>query len=58
MLLVGKAGGKLTGDVHQNYPGDNLSKALFTTAKIMGSDIGELGLDAGNVNETLSGLTA
>jgi len=56
VLLAGKAGGKLKGDVHNNYPGDNLSKALFTVAKIMGSNITELGLDNGKVNSTLGNV--
>ena len=42
--------------MHSNYPGDNLSKALFTVAKIMGSPITELGLDNGKVNATLGGI--
>ena len=33
VLLAGKAGGKLRGDEHHNYPSDNLSKVLFTVAK-------------------------
>lgn len=56
VLLAGKAGGKLKGDMHNNYPADNLSKALFTVAKIMGSPITELGTDNGKVNATLSGI--
>jgi hypothetical protein len=58
VLLVGKAGGKLQGDMHNNYPADNLSKVLFTIAKTMGSPITEIGLDNGNVNATLSGIIA
>jgi hypothetical protein len=56
VLLVGKAGGKLKGDMHNNYPADNLSKALFTVAKVMGSNITELGADNGKVNATLGGI--
>ena len=37
VLLAGKAGGKLQGDGHYNFPGGNLSKALLTTAQLMGS---------------------
>ncbi len=58
VLLAGKAGGKLKGDLHANFPADNLSKALFTVAKVMGSPITELGTDNGKVNATLSGITA
>jgi hypothetical protein len=56
VLLAGKAGGKLKGDMHNNYPADNLSKALLTVAKLMGSPITELGADNGKVNATLSGI--
>jgi hypothetical protein len=42
--------------MHNNYPADNLSKALFTVAKLMGSPITELGSDNGKVNATLSGI--
>ena len=42
--------------MHSNFPGDNLSKALFTVAKIMGSPATEFGLDSGKVNATLSGI--
>ncbi|MDQ2642552.1 MAG: DUF1552 domain-containing protein [Myxococcota bacterium] len=56
VLLLGKAGGKLKGDAHHNYPGDNLSKALLTVAKLMGSSITEIGADNGKVNATLSGI--
>ena len=56
VLLAGKAGGKLKGDGHFNYPGDNLSKALFTVAKLMGSTASDYGLDAGKVTATLTGI--
>ena len=49
VLLAGKAGGKLKGDGHFNFPGDNLSKALFTAARLMGSTATDYGLDAGKV---------
>jgi len=56
VLLAGKAGGRLRGDEHHNFPSDNLSKALFTVAQAMGSTVTQLGLDAGQVNATLSGI--
>ncbi len=56
VLLAGKAGGKLKGDGHFNYPGDNLSKALFSAARLMGSTAADYGLDAGKVTGTLSGI--
>jgi hypothetical protein len=56
VLLVGKAGGKLTGDRHVNFPSENLSKALLTVARLMGSTKTEIGLDAGRVTAPLTGF--
>jgi hypothetical protein len=56
VLLLGKAGGRLRGDEHHNFQGENLSRALFTVAKIMGSTIPEIGLDAGRTNSILPGI--
>jgi hypothetical protein len=56
VLLVGKAGGRLRGDEHHNFAGENLSRALLTVARIMGSGIAELGLDAGRVDSVLPGI--
>ena len=56
VLLAGKAGGRLRGDEHLNFPGDNLSKALLTVAQIMGSTVTDFGLDAGKVTATLTGI--
>ncbi|WP_437825645.1 DUF1552 domain-containing protein [Sorangium sp. So ce1153] len=56
VLLAGKAGGRLRGDEHHNFPGDNLSKALLTVAQIMGSKATEIGLDAGRVTSPLAGI--
>ncbi|XXT14555.1 DUF1552 domain-containing protein [Sorangium sp. So ce429] len=56
VLLAGKAGGRLRGDEHHNFPGDNLSKALLTVAQIMGSKVTEIGLDAGRVTSPLAGI--
>jgi hypothetical protein len=56
VLFVGKAGGGLRGDEHHNFQGDNLSKALLTVAQVMGTNLTELGLDAGRVTEGLSGV--
>jgi hypothetical protein len=56
VLFVGKAGGRLRGDEHHNYPGENLSKALLTVAHAMGSTATELGVDAGRVTAPLSGI--
>ena len=56
VLLAGKAGGKLQGDGHFNFPGDNLSKALLTAAQIMGSTETTFGGGAGAVTSALSGI--
>jgi hypothetical protein len=56
VLLAGKAGGKLQGDTHLNFPGDNLSKVLLTTAQMMGSTATTLGGGAGAVTAPLSGV--
>ncbi|WP_437965668.1 DUF1552 domain-containing protein [Sorangium sp. So ce260] len=56
VLFAGKAGGRLRGDEHHNFPGDNLSKALLTVAQVMGSTATEIGLDAGRVTSPLAGV--
>jgi hypothetical protein len=56
VLLAGKAGGKLKGDGHFNYPADNLSKALFSAARLMGSTATSFGLDAGKVTSSLGDI--
>ena len=56
VLLAGKANGKLAGDQHANFPADNLSKALLTAARLVGSPKTDLGLDAGRVTAALSGF--
>ncbi|HVY29533.1 MAG TPA: DUF1552 domain-containing protein [Polyangiaceae bacterium] len=58
VLFIGKAGGRLVGDQHLNFPNDNLSKALLTAAQIMGSTKTEIGLDAGHVTSSLPGIQA
>jgi len=56
VLLAGKAGGKLAGDTHFNFPGDNLSKVLLTVAQLMGSTATKFGGGAGAVTAPLSGV--
>jgi hypothetical protein len=58
VILAGKAGGRLRGDEHHNFPSDNLSKVLLTIARMMGSTVSEIGLDAGRVNAPLAGIQA
>jgi hypothetical protein len=56
VLFAGKAGGRLRGDEHRNFQGENLSAALLTIAQIMGSNQTELGIDAGHVTAALAGI--
>ncbi len=56
VLLAGKAGGRLRGDEHHRFEGENLSRALLTVAQIMGSTRTEIGRDAGYTNSALPGL--
>lgn len=56
VLLAGKAGGRLRGDEHHRFPGENLSRALLTVAQLMGSTATELGIDAGHVTAALPGI--
>ena len=57
MLLAGKANGRLRGDEHHNYAGENLSRALLTVAQIMGSTKTQLGLDGGLATAALPGIS-
>jgi hypothetical protein len=56
VLFAGKAGGKLAGDEHHNFAGENLSRALLTAARIMGSTQTEFGIDGGHVTAELPGI--
>lgn len=56
VLFAGKAGGRLRGDEHHRFQGENLSRALLSVAQIMGSDITEIGIDGGRVTSALPGI--
>ncbi len=56
VLLAGKAGGKLRGNEHHRFQGENLSRALLTVANIMGDTRTELGIDGGRVTAQLPGI--
>jgi hypothetical protein len=58
VLLVGKAGGRLRGDEHHNFPNDNLSKVLLLIAQAMGSNVTAVGADPGRATAPLSGILA
>lgn len=56
VLFAGKAGGRLRGDEHHEFAGENLSKALLTVAHAMGTNVTEIGVDAGRVTAPLPGI--
>jgi len=56
VLFAGKAAGRLRGDEHHNFQGENLSKALLTIAQVMGSTATQFGMDAGQVPAPLAGV--
>jgi hypothetical protein len=56
VLLAGKAGGALSGNLHARFPDENLSKVLFSIAQMMGVNVTSLGAAEGLVNSGLSGL--
>jgi hypothetical protein len=58
VLLAGKAGGALSGNLHLRAEGENLSKVLFSIATAMGLAPSSLGHNEGLVNGGLSGLSA
>jgi hypothetical protein len=58
VLLVGKGGGALKGNQHLRADGENLSKALFSIAGMMGTSLTSLGDAAGKVTSGLSILEA
>jgi hypothetical protein len=58
VLFAGKAGGRLRGDEHHNFPAESLSRALLTIAQIMGSSQTEIGVDVGRVTSGLTGIQA
>jgi hypothetical protein len=58
VLMAGKAGGRLRGDVHVRASGDNYTKALVTVANLMGVTSNGIGIDAGRATDTIAGLLA
>lgn len=54
VLLVGKGSGALKGNQHLRAQGENLSKVLFSIAKMMGTTLTSLGDSAGKVTSGLS----
>lgn len=56
VLLAGKAGGRLAGDQHLNFQGENLSRVMLTIAQGMGSTVTKFGLDGGQASSALPGI--
>jgi hypothetical protein len=57
VLLAGKAGGALPGNLHVRAEGQNLSQILFSIANLFGANVTELGANEGLVTSGVSGLT-
>lgn len=58
LLLAGKAGGLLRGDIHIRAQGDNTSKVPFTLLQMLGSPDTSFGQDEGLVTEGVPELLA
>lgn len=56
MLVCGKGGGRLRGNVHYRGAGDNTSRTLLTALRGAGLPLSEFGHEAGYTNEPLSEL--
>jgi hypothetical protein len=54
--MLGKAAGRLKGNQHFRYPGENLSRALLTAANIVGSPLTEIGKSEGLTSSPLPGI--
>lgn len=58
LLVIGKGGGLLRGDLHHRAQDDNTSKVPFTLLKLMGSPETSFGQAEGMVTETIPELLA
>ena len=56
LLVLGKGGGLLKGDMHHRGDGDNTSKVPFTLLKMLGSAEASFGLAEGLTSETIPEL--
>jgi hypothetical protein len=56
--VLGKAGGRLKGDMHVRLPGDNTSKLPFTLARAAGARITSFGAEEGQATEEIAGILA
>jgi hypothetical protein len=58
ILISGKAGGKLRGDIHFRQVGENVSKAGFTLMQAMGTNVTSFGKTDGLVSSGIPDLLA
>jgi hypothetical protein len=58
VLIGGRAGGMLKGNVHVRAPGDNPTKVLLTLANIYGLNAKQFGVGAGLANQEMAGIRA
>lgn len=58
MLVVGKGGGLLRGDIHHRSAGDNTSKVPFTLLKALGHPDASFGMAEGMVSDTIPEILA
>nr|WP_263429723.1 DUF1552 domain-containing protein [Nannocystis pusilla] len=58
LLVIGKGGGLLRGDLHHRAAGDNASKVPFSLLKLFGSQEPSFGVTEGLVSDTIPELLA
>lgn len=58
MLVAGKGGSLLRGDIHHRVNGENISKVPFTLLKALGSDDASFGMAEGMTSEVVPELLA
>src|SRR5204862_3550477 len=56
IIIGGKAGGALRGNLHYRAPMDNPSKVLLTLANIYGAGLKQIGLDACMANTEVAAI--
>ena len=56
ILVIGKGGGLLKGNLHHRVDGENTSKVPFSLLKLFGSAETSFGLDEGLTTETIPEL--
>jgi hypothetical protein len=56
VLLIGKAGGRLRGDEHHNFQGEDLGRGLLTAAQVLAPETSQIGAANGLATATLPGI--